>query len=223
MPTTTPEASIGPHISPTQLGCGLRALAARWQGTEQAGDWASVALLSSCGVEYLRIIRRLESGVEAAAAFPEPDIYDEEGNEVDDEALPHHNPNSDSTLTITYDIIHSPSYRVPVLYLSCTTPANQPISSPATLYRTLVPPLMKSQIQAIGVMGAVSATEHPITGLPCYFVHPCKTADAMRPLCAGGEVDAEGYVLRWLGLVGGGVGLNVPAALAAGVAGMGKS
>ncbi|KAK4984168.1 hypothetical protein LTR66_008585, partial [Elasticomyces elasticus] len=138
------------------------------------------------------------------------------------EALPHPYPNSNNTLTITYDIIHSPSYRLPVLYLTCTTTANHPISSPETLYRALVPPSMKPQIQAIGVMGAVSATEHPITGLPCYFVHPCKTADAMRPLCAGGGVGAERYVLRWLGLVGGGVGLNVPAALAVDIAGTGE-
>ena len=68
-------------------------------------------------------------------------------------------------------------------------------------------------------MGALSMTDHPISGLPVYFVHPCRTAEAMKDvlsgkLAEGRAVKPEVYLIMWMGLVGGAVGLNVPVALA---------
>ena len=63
------------------------------------------------------------------------------------------------------------------------------------------------------MLGALSMTDHPITGLPAYFVHPCRTAEAMRGMLDG-EVKPEAYLLMWFGLIGGGVGLEVPVELA---------
>lgn len=61
-------------------------------------------------------------------------------------------------------------------------------------------------------------TDHPISGLPAYFVHPCRTVEVMSNLCDS-QQDGEGaerdmYLLIWLGLAGGIVGLDVPVELA---------
>lgn len=49
-----------------------------------------------------------------------------------------------------------------------------------------------------------------MTGLPAYFVHPCNTAQAMRDVCDLKTISPLEYLLKWIGLVGGGVGLSVP-------------
>lgn len=56
---------------------------------------------------------------------------------------------------------------------------------------------------------------HPLTDIPAYFIHPCNTADAMREVASGKALTPEEYMLAWLGLVGGFVGLHVPSELLA--------
>ena len=75
-------------------------------------------------------------------------------------------------------------------------------------------------MQAAGVMGALSMTDHPVTSTPTYFIHPCRTAEAMEAVTGGKDVTPEEYLLMWLGLVGPSVGLKFPIELAEA---MGKS
>lgn len=56
--------------------------------------------------------------------------------------------------------------------------------------------------------------EHPVTGTPAYFVHPCRTQEAMLALVTERTVKPQDYLLLWLGVIGGGVGLNMPIELA---------
>lgn len=51
---------------------------------------------------------------------------------------------------------------------------------------------------------------HPITGVPSFFVHPCLLGDAMSKF----ECCKDNYLMVWLGLVGGCVGLWVPKEMA---------
>lgn len=88
------------------------------------------------------------------------------------------------------------------------------VPSPAQVYEYLVPGAFSAQVRDVGVVGAVSMTEHPVTGLPTFFVHPCRTQDAMRDVLTDLKADDEKYLVLWLGLVGGAVGLNVPTELA---------
>lgn len=69
-------------------------------------------------------------------------------------------------------------------------------------------------MQSIGPLGALSMTDHPVLGMPAYFVHPCRTADAMKAVIGGQEIDGRQYLLAWIGLIGGGVGLDVPVGVA---------
>ncbi|KAG9353571.1 hypothetical protein JZ751_011690 [Albula glossodonta] len=54
--------------------------------------------------------------------------------------------------------------------------------------------------------------EHPLIGQPFFFLHPCRTADFMRPLLqvAHAENRKLNYIVSWLSVVGPVVGLDVP-------------
>jgi ubiquitin-like-conjugating enzyme ATG10 len=124
--------------------------------------------------------------------------------------------------TVRYDVVYSPSYQLPVLYLTfaeATTGKSTPLPSAEEIYEMLVPQDFKTPMRDVGVMGALSMAEHPVTGMPAYFVHPCQTQDALAPLLedhsqkARSEPELE-YLLLWFGVVGAGVGLSVPVNLA---------
>ncbi|KAM5465887.1 hypothetical protein MferCBS49748_004785 [Microsporum ferrugineum] len=81
----------------------------------------------------------------------------------------------------------------------------------------LVPAQFRSELREIGVMGGISITliennnkNHPITGIPVYFVHPCATGEALKSVGGDKEQTTETYLLLWLGLIGNCVGLNIP-------------
>ena len=128
---------------------------------------------------------------------------------------------STSSVMVTYDILHSPTYQVPVLYLHLS-PTKTCIPSPIdpeALYNLLVPPSMHAQLAHIGVVGALTQTEHPLTGMTVWFVHPCRTGEVMSTVLDG-DGDFKGsdrevrYLLAWFGVVGSGAGLNVSVKLA---------
>lgn len=68
----------------------------------------------------------------------------------------------------------------------------------------------------IGVLGAIGRANHPVNSLPCFWVHPCNTAEAMSEILSSltHEVSPEQYLMIWLGLVGSAVGLTLPKEMA---------
>lgn len=140
----------------------------------------------------------------------------------DSEALVAPAANYDHTRVVQCDIAYSPAYQVPVLYLTFaerSTNQSVAIPSPDEVYAILVPNDFKSPMQSVGVMGALSMAEHPITGTPAYFVHPCRTQEALSPLLDNANSYAKPgngtpYLLLWFGVVGASVGLSVPISVA---------
>lgn len=117
-------------------------------------------------------------------------------------------------------MIHSPSYQVPVLYITFKDEAaGKRMPSVDEAYELLVPDAYRSQIEATGVVGALSMTDHPISSTPAYFVHPCQTAEAMEAVVGGRKTTPEEYLLMWLGMIGASVGLDVPVELAEAMSG----
>ena len=135
--------------------------------------------------------------------------------EEDLEAL-HSSPAPLKQPLVVYDIVHSPSYQVPVLYVTFRDlPSSlRGLPSPDQVYEMLVPSLYRQQTNAVGPMGALSMTDHPITSTPAYFIHPCRTAEAMEAVTEGFKTTPEIYLLRWIGMIGQSIGLNVPSELA---------
>ena len=53
---------------------------------------------------------------------------------------------------------------------------------------------------------------HPLTDVPCFWVHPCNSPEAIRNVLGGikGQVSAVEYLMLWIGVVGSAVGLSLP-------------
>ncbi|KAK4889996.1 hypothetical protein LTR27_011215 [Elasticomyces elasticus] len=233
--TTTTRVSALPtqlHIEPTEFAEAVRAFQRTWSELEEGEGkgWRDVRVVEdSYGPPLLRITRLLDSphsvdSDDAAVAKHDGNCASSSGevnSEVaadseDDEALlrsPPHNVGNPTT--VIYDIVYSPSYRVPVLHITLSHPPRD-----SNIHDLLVPTSHRAQLQHAGTgpLGSLSLTDHPVTGLPAYFIHPCHTAEGMAAVTTGegcGErMGATGYLMRWLGLVGPSVGLSVPVRLA---------
>lgn len=176
----------------------------------------------------MQITRRVSAPTELAVKNSDGEIYESEDEiEIEDEdpdALSRPAAVALSAVgrgldcMVRYDVVYSTSYQVPVLYLTfadASTSKNIPLPSADEVYDMLVPQGFKASMRDVGVMGALSMAEHPITGMPAYFVHPCRTQEALTPLLAGasqtaGTEPAVEYLLLWFGVIGASVGLSVP-------------
>ncbi|KAL8413926.1 hypothetical protein RB594_005237 [Gaeumannomyces avenae] len=130
--------------------------------------------------------------------------------DADSSALPSR-PTLEELPSVTYEVHLHPTYRVPCLWFSLRgLPADEPALDLDTVFRRLVPDQFKERLRTQGPIGAISADHHPITGLPTFFIHPCLLGDAMSDF----GCSREDYLMVWLGLVGGCVGLWVPTEMA---------
>ncbi|KAL2255875.1 hypothetical protein VTK26DRAFT_2551 [Humicola hyalothermophila] len=112
---------------------------------------------------------------------------------------------------VQYEIHLHPTYQAPCLWFSLhDLPNNEPAFHIDTVFRRLVPDQYKDGLRNAAPIGGISADHHPVTGLPSFFVHPCLLGEAMSRF----DCDKENYLMVWLGLVGGCVGLWVPAEMA---------
>ncbi|KAM7223167.1 hypothetical protein V8F06_001380 [Rhypophila decipiens] len=113
---------------------------------------------------------------------------------------------------VRYEIHLHPTYQAPCLWFSLhDLPLDEPALNIDTVFRRLVPDQFKDGLRsAVGSIGGISADHHPITGLPSFFIHPCLLGDAMSNF----ECSRQTYLMVWLGLVGGCVGLWVPKEMA---------
>lgn len=178
----------------------------------------------------------------------------QEEEEEDPECLPKFpptttHPSTDPTTTITYDIIYSPTYRVPILYIH--KPPPPPITLPHDDNNddddddndNDNPDPFLTNIQNSSSSSAVllSLIDHPTTGKPVYFIHPCRTQEAIAEILSssssstttrrlgkngngGGEEEEEEergggergmqWFMAWWGCIGNSAGLSVPMELA---------
>ncbi|ROW01646.1 hypothetical protein VSDG_02276 [Cytospora chrysosperma] len=112
---------------------------------------------------------------------------------------------------VTYEIHLHPTYQAPCLWFSLHgLPVDEPAFNIDTVFRRLVPDQYKDSLRKVGGIGGISADHHPVTGIPSFFVHPCLLGDAMSNF----DSSKENYLMVWLGLVGGSVGLWVPKEMA---------
>ena len=170
--------------------------------------------------------------------YPNNNEADYELHEIDDEVLIT-KADTDGDLdeatpfTLIYEMIYSITYGAPVLYFYLD---NSAARSPqlANLMDNLVPSVLRTQVHQAGVSGAISQTvslrqphcnlvplfaepvvqDHPVTNLPVCFVHPCRTHQVMRTVCANQQLSPIIYLLKWIAIFGSVVGLVVPQDLA---------
>jgi ubiquitin-like-conjugating enzyme ATG10 len=102
------------------------------------------------------------------------------------------------SIEIIYNVLYNPTYRLPVLYFLPSFPL-----SAEELLLLLSP-------EGVGgfTTGTISQGDHLLSGDVWWFVHPCKTGEAMAEWENIVGKDSGHYIGIWLGLVGGIVGLN---------------
>lgn len=93
-------------------------------------------------------------------------------------------------LADVHDIIYQPSFQLP------------------TLYNTRCGDEVLDDQQKFGSDAMWSYTEHPISGLPCLFLHPCNTATIMSELLSSGSRPL--FLLSWMGIYNQIANLNLP-------------
>ncbi|KAI7505509.1 hypothetical protein KC347_g7933 [Hortaea werneckii] len=225
-------------LTPNDFAQGVHKLASVWFDVEPAdrGDWQDARALGNDGACRLRITKIVRPHTPAAPPGGRDITYTttDLGRDVvshgeAEESLPQLEEDDSEILTklsssgtavqnardIHYDIVYSPTYQVPVLYVSFPSFDRSPLPSPDGVYDLLVAKPYRAQLQAVGPMSALSMTgEHPVTGGPAYFVHPCLTQDSMRAVMAGRRVSGAEYLAIWFGIVGSTVGLSLPVSLA---------
>ncbi|KAI6908348.1 hypothetical protein KC318_g4785 [Hortaea werneckii] len=225
-------------LTATDFAQGVQALASMWLNVVPGdrGDWQDAIAREFDGVHRLRITRLVrprtsaapDDGQNLSCATTNLDRGPVSNGEAE-ESLPEVEEDdlevlSKSTCSSTgdqderevnYGIVYSPTYQVPVLYLSFPSTNRSPLPPPDEVYDLLVPHPYRAQLQAVGPMSALSMTgEHPVTGGPAYFVHPCLTQESMRAVMAGRKVSAAEYLALWFGVIGATVGLSLPVSLA---------
>ncbi|KAJ4352705.1 hypothetical protein N0V95_004030 [Ascochyta clinopodiicola] len=198
-----------PHLSDLDFDQACSALQRQFQlrGHHQS-EWAALDLGRENATSFLRITKALPQHPNATAASSETD--EPELAESDDEVAHLTSP----AAIIHYDVVLSPSYRVPVLYFTIVDPLHRYPLTAETLYASVIPPAYKAQAEHGGVLGGVTVTDHPVTNQPAFFIHPCRTAEAMEASVGGRDMTAFAYLVVWIGALGQCVGLNVPMALA---------
>ncbi|KAK7556316.1 hypothetical protein IWX91DRAFT_119052 [Phyllosticta citricarpa] len=202
-----------PSLSSDAFSHGCRQLADRFDRYGHLQDaWHSVKLTTDQeGQLGLQIVRRIHVDT---VSHPPPSTSTGQSSDQDDgdeEALPCQ-PSSPQA-RVEYSIYSSPSYRVPVLYIGVQDYDGGAITSIDRMGELLIPPHFKSQIEKVGIIGAVSMTNHPVTDMAVFFVHPCNTADALEAAASTLNPSPLEYLQLWFGIVGACVGLDFPLAL----------
>lgn len=148
--------SLFPHLSEPEFEQGCAFLLERFRQCEQKQEaWISVETICQHGLKYLRITRALHCTNDALQGCEDGDGLDELDDDGDDEVILK---GVAPQAVIYYDILLSPTYRVPVLYIRISDPLLRFPPTMATLYEHLIPPHFKPETENVGIIGAITIT-----------------------------------------------------------------
>ncbi|KAG0331467.1 hypothetical protein BG000_010901 [Podila horticola] len=127
----------------------------------------------------------------------------------------------DELLSVSYHIVFSPSYQVPVLYFNAFTSNGTTPVGLDQIYRSLVPHEWRDTVRNSGLSGGISQQDHPIFNIPYYYMHPCETVSLMETVLAANpdrfetqEAFLKSYIAAWLSFTGQAIGLSLPVEIA---------
>ncbi|KAF3044700.1 hypothetical protein E8E12_009321 [Didymella heteroderae] len=143
-----------PHLTDTEFDEACSALLKRFElrGCRQS-EWSTVESLSQSETTYLRITKPLDLNEQPSDAT---DFNGEaELREEDDEVA---EAVTSSRAVIHYDVVLSPSYRVPVLYISISDILHRYPPTMETLYSVVIPPTSRAQAEHVGIIGGITTS-----------------------------------------------------------------
>lgn len=108
----------------------------------------------------------------------------------------------DSTeiIQLEHHIVYSASYQVPVIYFKAFYSDGTPLSQ-KEIFQYIIPDSYQDAI--------ISQNDHPILGIPCWYVHPCDTRSLMKTM----TFDSSDYIKVWLSVYGPIVKCNISASM----------
>ncbi|EXB61161.1 hypothetical protein L484_007427 [Morus notabilis] len=115
-----------------------------------------------------------------------------------------------------FHLVHSASYRVPVLFFRAYTTDGQPLVLDE-IEKDL--PASSAEILLESKWTFITQEDHPHLNRPWYKLHPCGTSEWMKLLfqsdtsMANKGVAIELYIVSWLSVVGQVFGLRIPSKL----------
>lgn len=134
----------------------------------------------------------------------EPEQEQEESGLVeDDAAIDYHGSVVNNVVEWRFSVVYSDTWRVPVLYFTVQDGHGSPFP------RSEVLRLVKADQTVVGMeeedtWDFLSYDEHPITGLPSFFLHPCQTDAILQ------RFQQSTKLLSWLSFVLPAVGFRIP-------------
>ena len=202
--------SCFPHLTDLEFEAGCSDLLEKFRRRiHTQNEWISVEIIDQYEIRQLRITKALST----AGRAPTSDENETELDDLEDDDEEALQQACKIGPVVNYDIILSPTYRVPVLYISIADSQHRFPPTMATLYEHLIPPTFKAQIEAVGVIGGITITDHAVTNRPVFFIHLCQTAAVMEASVGERNVTADEYLTIWIGALGKCAGLEVPLAI----------
>ena len=149
--------SAFPHLTYGEFENAINRLAQRNHRLNQKhNEWISTDVVTANGITYLSIAKPLLSGRVPMSKYDETDDEVDEDDDLEALRCP-----MQSRPTSHYDIILSPTYRVPVLYISISDMQQRYPPTMKTLTEHLVPPQFQAETERVGIMGGITITVSP--------------------------------------------------------------
>ncbi|KAH7100620.1 hypothetical protein BKA62DRAFT_658273 [Auriculariales sp. MPI-PUGE-AT-0066] len=108
-------------------------------------------------------------------------------------------------LTVKQWIVYSPSFSVPAFYFSCHDASGAPVPLDRIMRSRLFLQAISRSVRQTphslempdneGPFPLLSQGDHPVLGVPCWYLHPCETQRAMDELL---KASASGTLSVWL-------------------------
>jgi Autophagocytosis associated protein, active-site domain len=107
-----------------------------------------------------------------------------------------------------FSIAYSHIWNVPVMYFMVQLPDGTPCTRQDVLVMLLG--FARNQDSATDMWDFVSSEEHPVTGVPSFFLHPCRTSSILETSIANTNCSTM-WLLSWMSLIFPSVGLSISA------------
>jgi len=188
----------------------------------------SVEKDSSSGTLYLThppIRRELEIDRKYDDDTPNRNLEDSDSLDMyNDATVLHEDPVVASTPTLKnatkttttewyFSIVYSDVWRVPILYF--TVQSVEKSGSPCQRSEIISSLMQFSHYNCVeDTWEFFSYEEHPITGVPSFFLHPCRTSERMQTIMKEPQTNGDGgkdcLLLSWMSMILPCVGFGVP-------------
>ncbi|KAF2630567.1 hypothetical protein BU25DRAFT_407862 [Macroventuria anomochaeta] len=143
-----------PHLSDSEFDEACSALLKRFElHAHRQNEWTAVESVSQNETTFLRITKPLALHPEVPEISSE--IEEVELREEDDEVV---ESSTSPRAVVHYDVVLSPSYRVPVMYCTISDTQHRYPPTMETLYSYVIPLAFRPQAEHVGVIGGITVT-----------------------------------------------------------------